>query len=438
MNRTNEIVMAAINPAMPETGKVIHDSVHGSITLPASYERILSSPEMQRMGQIHQLGLANLVFPGANHTRLEHMLGTFRLAARFSQALGITGSERDLLLVSALVHDVGHPPFSHTFEDVLKKRLRVDHMELTARIILGEVDVVPDHEKYVVKNVPRIAECVERMSVDPGEVAMTVMKERGARGIPQYVTSLIHGPVDVDQIDYLMRDSYFTGVAPGRVDADRIISTSRIIGSRMVVRKSGVPAIEGLIVSRALMNSAVYFHRTVRIAEMMLTKAVSMLDSAVFEDVFKDTDASLSERLIRNGGFPRDIALRLKYRRLYKTALLIDMDEMDAGQREAVSSLVRKGRLSSMEDEICDELGVEHGSVIIDAAQPEYLSGAGIKGKTVVPIMDESGVVRPLTRLSSIARAVQQHSRQEWGLMVACEKRLIPRASAIARRTIFS
>jgi HD superfamily phosphohydrolase len=171
---------------------------------------------------------------------------------------------------------------------------------------------------------------------------------------------------------------------------------------------------------------------------MMLTKAVSMLDSAVFEDVFKDTDASLSERLIRNGGFPRDIALRLKYRRLYKTALLIDMDEMDAGQREAVSSLVRKGRLSSMEDEICDELGVEHGSVIIDAAQPEYLSGAGIKGKTVVPIMDESGVVRPLTRLSSIARAVQQHSRQEWGLMVAREKRLIPRASAIARRTIFS
>lgn len=423
---------------MRNSSKVIHDSVHGSILLPPFYERILNSPEMQRMGQIHQLGLANLVFPGANHTRLEHMLGTFHLAARFSEALGISGRDRDLLLTSALVHDVGHPPFSHTFEEVLRKRLRVDHMELTAGIIRGEVDIVPDSEKYAVRGVPRITECIEKMSLDPGDVAGIVMSERGVRGIPPYITALIHGPVDVDQLDYLMRDSYFTGVAPGRVDADRIIRTSQVVGNRMVVRRSGIPAVEGLIVARTLMNSAVYFHRTVRIAEMMLTKAVSMLDRSVFMDVFKDTDASLSERLVAQGGYSRDTALRLKYRRLFKSALLLGIDEMTQDEKDAVASLVRRGRASAAEDEICELVGAERGSVIIDTAQLQYLSGGGVKGKTEVPIMDDSGAVRPLTRMSSIARAVQVHSRQEWGLMVVCERRFRAKAAEAARRVIFN
>lgn len=422
---------------MSNDSKVIHDSVHGSILLPRGYERILNTPEMQRMGQIHQLGLANLVFPGANHTRLEHMLGTFHLASRFREALGIDGWERDILLASALVHDVGHPPFSHTFEDVLRKRLRVDHMELTAGVIRGDVDIVPEAEHNAVKNLPRITECIERLSLDPGQVALIVMSEKGVKGIPPYITSLIHGPVDVDQLDYLMRDSYFTGVATGRVDADRIIRTSEIAGNRMVIRKSGIAAVEGLIVSRALMNSAVYFHKTVRIAEMMLTKAVSTLDKSVFEDVFKDTDASLSERLMRHGGYARDIALRLKYRRLFKSALLMYLEEMTQDEKDAVALLQHGNRISRAEDEICGMIGSEPGSVIIDTAQREYLSGAGIKGKTEVPIMDEGGSVRPLTRLSSIARAVQVHSRQEWGLMVTCRKPLIRRAAEAARSVIF-
>lgn len=417
--------------------KVIHDAVHGSILLPAGYERILNTPEMQRMGQIHQLGLANLVFPGANHTRLEHMLGTFHLASRFGEALGIEERQRAMLLASALVHDVGHPPFSHTFEDVLRRRLKVDHMELTARIIRGDVDIVPEHEHYIVRNIPRITECLERLSLEPREVALTVMKERGAHGIPPYITSLIHGPVDVDQLDYLMRDSYFTGVAPGRIDADRIIRTAQITGNRMVLRKSGLAAVEGLVVSRALMNSAVYFHKTVRIAEMMLTKAVSMLERTAFEDVFKDTDASLSERLIRHGGYPRDIALRLKYRRLFKSAVLLGIEDMSEEQKQAVASLQLHGRLSQVEDEICDIVGAERGSVIIDTAQQEYLTGEGMKGKTEVPIMDDGGEVRPLTKLSSIARAVQLHSRQEWGLMVTCEKPLVHRVAEAAGRVIF-
>ncbi len=416
---------------------IVHDGVHGSIRLDGPYGEILDTPEMQRMGQVHQLGLANLVFPGANHTRMEHMIGAFHLAGRFCSSLGITGQEAAMLRVAALVHDIGHPPFSHTFEDVLKRRLGVDHMELTARIIKGEADIVPEGEGAVLRGRPRIADCIERAGLDAGEVAELVMMEKGARGLKAYLTSLIHGPVDVDQLDYLMRDAHYTGVAQGRIDADRIIETSVISDGRMAVGRRGMPAVEGLTVSRVLMNSSVYFHKTVRIAELMLTKAVSMLEREQFVDVFKDTDASLSERLKAHGGFQRETALRLKYRRLYKSSLLLSIDGMDAEQKRRIMELSARRALPKVEDELSASAGAEAGSVIIDAAPIEYLAGRGRKGKTEVPILDDSGRVRKLTSLSPIARAVQMHSSQDWGLMVACDSRIKSRVAKIAAHAIF-
>lgn len=416
---------------------VVHDGVHGSIRLDGQYGEILDTPEMQRMGQIHQLGLANLVFPGANHTRMEHMIGAFHLSGRFCISLGIKGQEAEMLRLAALVHDVGHPPFSHTFEDVLRSRLGIDHMELTARIIKGEVNVVPDGEDIVLEGQPRIVDCIEKSGLDVREVADLVMMEKGVAGVAPYLTSLIHGPVDVDQLDYLMRDAHYTGVAPGRIDADRIVETSILTGGTMAVGRRGMSAVEGLTVSRVLMNSSVYFHKTVRIAEMMLTKAVSMLEPGQFVDVFKDTDASLSERLKMHGGFQREIALRLKYRKLYKTSFLLSIDSMDSEQKKRISTLSRKGMLPKIEDELSLSARAEPGSVIIDSAPIEYLAGSGRKGKTEVPILDDDGKIRKLTSLSPIARAVQLHSRQDWGLMVVCDGRIRSRITKIAAHAIF-
>jgi HD superfamily phosphohydrolase len=415
---------------------VVHDGVHGSVRLDENFSGILDAPEMQRMAQIHQLGLANLVFPGANHTRLEHMIGTYHLASRFAGALEIRGQERDILLASALVHDVGHPPFSHTFETILQQRLGINHMEQTAKIIRGETSTVPGAERHIAAETGFLARRIEGIGLDTGEIAELVMNEHGVRGLPHYLTSLIHGPVDVDQLDYLMRDSHYTGVGQGRVDADRIVETSEIIGKSMVVQRRGISAVEGLIVSRILMNSAVYFHKTVRIAEMMLTKAVSMLDRSVFPDVFMDTDASLSCRLGEQGGYQREIALRLKYRRLFKTALLISLDRMGNEERRKLASLSRRGKLFRLEDEISAIAGGVEGSVIIDAAPVEFLTGRGRKGKTEVPILDDDGRVRKLTSLSTIARAVQKHPQQDWGLLVACDPAIRGRVSRISREMI--
>jgi HD superfamily phosphohydrolase len=422
---------------MPAEAKVVHDAVHGSVVFTHHFQDILNTPEMQRAGQIHQLGLANLVFPGANHTRLEHMIGTFYLATRFGASLELKEHERLMLLASALLHDIGHPAFSHTFETLIEERLHMNHMEITASIIKGEFDILPEGERKRIGNAISIPECLEALELSPREVASVVVSEHGVSGLPPYITSLIHGPVDVDQMDYLMRDSHYTGVAPGRVDADRIIQTSEIKGKRMVIRRGGIPAIEGLIVSRILMNTAVYFHKTVRIAELMLTRAVESLGREELSQVIRDTDASLMCRLAQAGGYAADIALRLKYRRLLKPSLVLSIADMSEEQRKALAEDIRRKRIREMEREISSKAGLQEGYVLIDTSHPEYIEGKDVKGKTEVPILDDNGKIVSLTKLSSIASAIQRHPRQEYAVLVACEERHRERVRQIAKRVLF-
>ncbi|MDH2904882.1 MAG: hypothetical protein PXX82_00805, partial [Methanomassiliicoccales archaeon] len=133
----------------------------------------------------------------------------------------------------------------------------------------------------------------------------------------------------------------------------------------------------------------------------------------------------------------REIALRLKYRRLYKSSLLLSIDGMNSEQRKRIMELSRRGSLPKIEDELSASAGADQGSVIIDAAPIEYLAGRGRKGKTEVPILDDDGRLRKLTSLSSIARAVQMHSSQDWGLMVVCDGRIRSRVAKIASHAIF-
>lgn len=422
---------------MPEENRVVHDAVHGSVTFSREFQPFLDTAEMQRAGRIKQLGLANLVFPGANHTRLEHMIGAFHLASRFCDVLGIRDADRKLILVSALLHDIGHLPFSHTFEEVVRERLGMSHMDITASVIRSEMDIIPEQDRQQLQGTKSIKECIETLSLEPRQVAEIVRSEKGMRGVAGYVTSLIHGPVDVDQMDYLMRDSHYTGVAPGRVDADRIIQTSEIMGGRMLVRRAGIPAVEGLIVSRILMNTAVYFHKTVRIAELMLTRAVETLDDEALSDTVKDTDDVLMCRLMQKGGYAAEIALRLRYRRLFKPAFIAAPSELTEDERSALAETVRRNGIAELEEELCERAHLPPGHVLIDTASPEYIEGREVPGKTDVPILDDNGRVVSLARLSSIAAAMRRHPRQEYLLLVACEEKGRNAIRRLARRLIF-
>ncbi|MBX8644703.1 MAG: hypothetical protein KIY12_08290, partial [Thermoplasmata archaeon] len=163
----------------------------------------------------------------------------------------------------------------------------------------------------------------------------------------------------------------------------------------------------------------------------------SMLDRAAFVDVFRDTDASLSERLKAKGGYQREVALRLKYRRLFKSSLQLNLERMSPDERKRITVLSAGNRLARMEDELSALAGGEPGSVIIDIAPRDFLARRRRKGKTEVPILDDDGKVRKLTSLSPIARAVQMHPPQSWGLMVACDPAIRPQISRMAYDAIF-
>jgi len=154
---------------MPEF-KTINDTIYGSIRLEGVVLDILETLEIQRLSGIRQLGLTYLVFPGANHSRIEHALGVSYVAQRISQILNLPDEEKDLVTATALLHDVGHGPFSHTLEHVLKSELKMDHVQLTQRIIKGEEDNVREEERRAFPQVKRIPEVLEKHGVDPKDV----------------------------------------------------------------------------------------------------------------------------------------------------------------------------------------------------------------------------------------------------------------------------
>jgi uncharacterized protein len=431
--------------------KVIHDSVHGSVKVEGVFLRLLGRPELQRLHGVHQLGLAHLVFPGANHTRLEHSLGTFFIASKMADALRLKREERDEVLAAALLHDLGHPPFSHTLEEVMADRLGVDHVDLSRSMIKGELRSITPNEARLLQDTSSVQEVLEEEGISPERVAGLVVSPVGPEvpgqrvleveegqahfGQRNYLHQMIHGPVDADQMDYLLRDAHYTGVAHGTIDLDRLLQTIDVHHGDLVVHKGGVVAVEGLLVARALMYSSVYFHKTVRIAEMMLCKAVEMADAQVIRDIHTDNDASLTEKLIEQGGYPGRIMVQLRYRELYKRCFSLTMMDMAEGQMERLMQLTPYRARKEAEEEIAARAGVHPSEVVLDMPSRELLISEPRIGKTEVPILDEDRV-RPLSRHSPLAKALQSRSVFDWAIMVSCPERYKAEVARAAAKVI--
>src|SRR5712691_834687 len=235
--------------------KTITDTVHGTIRLDPLTLDLLETLELQRLNSIRQLGLTYLVFPGANHSRVEHCLGVGHVAGEMARALGLPEDERKLVQAAGLLHDVGHGPFSHTLEHVLSRELAVDHMHLTQRIITGQDDNVAPEDRKAFPDVLRIHQVLGKHGVDPDAVAALIRgpAERGyARLVPgsrrepsRYLAQIIHSPMDADQIDYLMRDAHYTGAAHGMIDFSRLLQTLRRHDGEIALDRKGLPALEG-------------------------------------------------------------------------------------------------------------------------------------------------------------------------------------------------
>jgi len=431
--------------------KVIHDSVHGTVRVEGLFLGLLERPEMQRLHGVHQLGLAYHVFPGANHTRLEHSLGTYHLAGRMASTLELSEDDRRTVLAAALLHDIGHTPYSHTLEEVIHHRLGKDHMDVSKDLIVGDFRPYEGRDREIVGDVPPLPEVLEAGGVDPAEVAdlvtsartidrrqSTLAVEDGQAhfGQREFLHQIISGPLDVDQMDYLLRDAHYTGVAHGTIDTDRLLQTIMVHHGELVVQKGGLVAVEGLLVARSLMYTSVYFHKTVRIAEMMLCKAVEAAPPEVLEEAFVDSDCALAAKLMAAGGAPARLMTQLRYRRLYKRAVMLPLSGLDDAMAEQLIALTAYSRRKAKEREIADRAGVSEEEVILDIPERALLLSEPRIGKTDVAILDGDRV-KPLSRYSPLAKAIQSRSVHDWAVMVSTPLRNREAVERAALKALF-
>ncbi|HDD60086.1 metal-dependent phosphohydrolase [Thermoplasmatales archaeon ex4484_36] len=420
--------------------KIINDPVHGGIRVEGVVLELLATPEVNKLSFIRQLGLANLVFPGANHTRFEHSLGVSFLAGRMGEVLSLPPEEIKLVRAAGLLHDLGHGPFSHTLEALLRKRIGRDHMQITGDIITGregsgEVPVILEGAGIDPKEVERLilsTPLKEERSLESFVDGEGQIFFRG-RG---YLNQIIHSAIDADQLDYLLRDSHYTGVALGMVDLPRLLNTLVLYHNELMVHRRGLSALEGMLVARDLMYNAVYFHKTVRIAERMLVEAVDRLGEEKMGEVWDMVDGDLLCHLKAAGGYPAEIARRIMSRRLYKSAYILKAESAEDRHFEVLRKLKDEEELKELEEAIRRKVGGGEGEVLIDLPTGEIAVSEPRLRRADVKVLDDGRPI-PVSRISSFARALQYRYTPAWYLMVCCEERLRGKVSKVAEDIIF-
>jgi hypothetical protein len=337
---------------------LIRDAIHDYIEVDGEFSTLVDTPQFQRLRWIRQLGTGYLVYPGANHTRYEHSLGAYQLASRLSKYLELDDDEDRAVRAAALLHDMGHGPLSHVSEEVSLNLLGKSHEDWSCEILCAEP----------------IGGILEGMDLSPAEIA-SIIRGEGKLG------QMVSGEIDVDRMDYLCRDAYYTGVTSGS-DLGRILVTLRMVDDTLAISESGLAAAEGLLVSRFLMYPTVYFHHTCRIAELMLVRGVEDLIGGGLKvgDVMAMDDVDLLSTMRSSDGLAKEVIDRIGRRDLYKRAVKV----------EGVDP--RK-----LEEEITDELGIDDNLIIVDELPIRSFD----LGKIMVLMRD--GKMVKMSNLSSFA-----------------------------------
>ncbi len=236
---------------VPPYRKIINDPVYGFITIsnPLIF-KIIAHPYFQRLRRIYQMALAHLVYPGAVHTRFHHSLGAYHLMSNAiielcAKGVDISAEEEVAAQAAILLHDVGHGPFSHALESVLLPEIHHETMSLHIMQLLNE-----EFDGQL-------------------QMAIDIFTDKYPK---RFLHQLVSGQLDVDRMDYLTRDSFFTGVSEGVIGYDRILKMLMVHKGELMVEEKAIYSIEKFLVARRLMYWQVYLHKTVLVAEKMLVK----------------------------------------------------------------------------------------------------------------------------------------------------------------------
>ncbi len=353
--------------------KFIRDSVHGNLKVDEFEVRLIDTPQIQRLRRIKQLGFTYLVYPGANHTRFEHSIGTMYLSSKLANHLGLDQHQKRMLRISAILHDSGHGPFSHVSERVIANT----HEELTSQLIknseLGDI----------LKEAFNLKEIIE------------IIGGKGSLG------QIISGELDVDRMDYLLRDSHYTGVAYGVIDVERLIY-NMVLEDNLMLKRKGVQAAESMLLARYFMYPSVYQHHTTRIINSMFRRCLYKLFEMKLvnpEEIYLYDDLDIISTARAQKGYVQDIIKRLDNRSLFKTVYSLKLDEISHPQ--TIFQITEK-EISDIEREISEDLKVDAKHVIMDI--PEYPSFHEMS--TLIALKEDK--IKKLGEISSIVSALNE------------------------------
>jgi HD superfamily phosphohydrolase len=253
------------------SGKLIVDSIHGDIHLKEHEVHVIDTPSFQRLRQLNQLAMAQLVYPTATHTRFAHSIGALGTMERILEAaeandIDMTNEEKDNLRLAALLHDIGHYPYSHLMEkldNVMLIEEEVDGAEPVAKSIDAGKIKYPDHEEVGALIVTCQSDLVEAIGGKERAKAVADIFTRAKAADPQ-LSKLIHSSFDIDRCDYLLRDSYAAGVPYGQIDINYLLNNLKVSPQRMVgFLEKALPAVEHMLLARFFLYRVVYYHKTI-------------------------------------------------------------------------------------------------------------------------------------------------------------------------------
>jgi HD superfamily phosphohydrolase len=259
----------------------IKDPVHGFVYITENEKELIDSYPVQRMRRLRQLAGSEFVYPGANHTRFEHCLGVMYLAGRVAEnhnlAQVVSDEEAEMIRVSGLLHDVGHGPFSHVFEQLLIKDLEKTHEDITSWIIERS----------------ELGDKLSQMGFDPMEVAKLAVGKLQKPG-KAFWDQIISSAVDVDKQDFIVRDTYHTGAEYGFIDVFRLVHALDVLGENLAVEVGALSALEAFIIARIESFKSIYFHRVGRAAQIMLAVAMEKANGELGLTAFQTPEEYLA------------------------------------------------------------------------------------------------------------------------------------------------
>ncbi|KON33832.1 MAG: hypothetical protein AC479_03035 [miscellaneous Crenarchaeota group-6 archaeon AD8-1] len=388
----------------------IKDPIHGFVYISELEKKIIDSFPLQRLRRLRQLAGSEYVYPGANHTRFEHSIGTMYLAGKVAEnpniSRRIVDQEFDSIRISALLHDIGHGPFSHIFEYLLSKKLHKTHEDLTTWLVQKS----------------QMSDIISESGFNPKKISLLAVGKLQEQG-KTFLNQIISSAVDVDKQDFIVRDTFHTGAEYGFIDIFRLIHALNVLHENLAVEIGAISAIEAFMIARIESFKSIYFHRVGRAAQIMLSTAMEKADEELGLTAFRTPEEYLALddytvwSALKKCTKSKKIINNLEKRKLLKCAYERTFYEKDTTvsnifglepYRTQIQNDIAKIAKVDAETVIIDVPTVEsvpyHNSVLMESMEVPVFNKNQINGNKAYKLTELSKIIENLKGFLNILR----------------------------------